>query len=201
MNDLEWHEASDGYESDGYRIRRLAGSPRPRWRLEARDCAARASGRAPPMTSIHATLREAKSRARRDERERIRLARTRAHVVIGTAASLTYVAVSSTTLALSMAGFAVAMILFYVALGSFADALEVWWGEGWGWARGRRIPARLSWFDRWLVVLMKATRRRALAVANFEPAPAVLPLPPEPLKWDRTVAEAPQAGGPITKDP
>lgn len=176
VNDLEWRETADGYASDGYLIRRLEGSPQAQWLLEASNAVGASSSSAPQAMSIHSTLREAKYRACRDERQRIRRVRTSGRVVIGMAASLSYVAVSSTELALSAAGFASAMILFYVALGSFADALEVWLGDGWAreeWSRGRLT-------DRGLFALVNAARRRAPAGPWPDSAGAVVTLPPAP---------------------
>lgn len=178
MTDFEWSETADGYQRDLYRIRRVEGSPRPRWCLEVSNAGVPAVARRSLTTSVHPTLREAKYRARCDEGERIRRARLAGHVVLGMAASLAYVAVSSTALALSVTGFAAAIALFYLALGSFADAVEVWLGNGWEWAGNERVSLRSRLADRWLLSLVEGSRRRWLTAAHAEPAPSVRTLSP-----------------------
>jgi hypothetical protein len=181
VNDLVWRKTPDGYRSAGYRIRRLeVGSPTP-WRLEASTSLAPWSGSQPTL-STHPTLRDARERASRDERQRIRRARVTGHCTIGIAAALGFVAVSSTALALSAAGFFSAMGLFYLALESFADALGVSLGHPPAASHGRREPDRLTWSARWVLAMVEGPRRRNWAVAPADPAPAVRALPPPPAR-------------------
>ena len=177
MTDLNWRESPDGYESAGYRILRPDGPSRPQWRLERINGLDPAMTARSPTMSFHHSLREAKYRACRDENERIRRARTTGHVVVGMAASLAYIAVSSTTLALSPSGFVAAMALFYVAVASFVDAIEAWSWDGWGW--DERVSEGLRWSDRRLLGLVERWHRRSLAAGKAYPLPAVLTLPPK----------------------
>ena len=178
MSDLEWRETPEGYESNGYRISRLDRRPRPRWLLEASDSVAPWLGSRSLTSSIHVTLRDAKDRARRDERERIRRARVTGHFVVAVAASLTF-ALSSAALAQTPVGFVVAVILVYVALRSFADAAGVWLGDAWGWTRDRGGPEHLPWSGRWVLAMVEGLHRRSLASTRAEPTSPIVTLPPE----------------------
>ena len=178
MTDLEWRKTPEGYENDEYRIRRLEGWPRPRWRLEASDTVTAQQGSRPLTMSIHRTLRDAKRRAGRDEQDRIRRARVTGHVVVGIAASL--IAAALSPFIDTIPGFVAFLVFLFVALRSLADAAGVWLGDAWGWPRDRGAPEKITWSGRRVLALMEAMRRRRLASARAEAEPAILMLPPEP---------------------
>jgi len=177
VTELDWRETPEGYECDHYRIRRLDGRPRPRWSLETRGrTTARRSSRA-LTTSSHTTLQQAKERAQRQERVRIRRARTAGHLIVGIVASLGLLAISPYVR--NLAGFLAAIFLLYVALRSIADAVGVWLGDAWGWTRDRGEPERLTWSGRLVLTMMEGLRRRSMAPSAAEPSPTIVMLPPE----------------------
>ncbi|NNC91346.1 MAG: hypothetical protein HKN80_02515, partial [Acidimicrobiia bacterium] len=95
MAKLEWEPTPEGYDSAGFRIRKLGGRS-AHWRLETSDDAAIHGGRS-PTTSTHVHLPDAMRRAQREEDERVRLARLRGHAAVGVIAGLTFTALFTST--------------------------------------------------------------------------------------------------------
>jgi hypothetical protein len=176
--DLEWHSVPDGYEADGYRIRRLEGRPLPRWRLEASDGPASWQGSRAVTMSVHPTLRSAKNRARRDEQDRVRRTRAIGHGAVGIVSSL--ICAALVTLMSHLGWFVAAAVMLFVALRSFADAAGVWLGDAWGWTRDNGEPEPITWSGAWVLAMMESLRRRSLASGAADTPPAILMLPPDP---------------------
>jgi len=172
MTDLEWQRTSEGFECEGYFIRRLAESPEPRWRLEAGD---RSAGTTFPI-SEHGSLREAKVSARLKENDRIRRTRVTAHLAVGTVALLVFVVLVADIG--NLFGYVAALFFLFVGLRSMADAVGVSLADAWGWTRDKGGPEVLSWYDRAVFALFDGLRRRS-ATANHVEASSVIVLPPE----------------------
>ena len=175
MTDLTWHKSPEGFESDGYLIRRLEGRPNPQWRLEVR--AAPSQGTRQLTMSVHSTVKQAKDRAAREESERIRRARVVGHLLVGMASTFVFI-----PLVANMRRFWVliaVLTVLIVALRSFADAVGVWLGDAWGWTRDRGGPEYITRSGRWVLNVMDRLQRRSWAAARAEPESAIIILPPQ----------------------
>lgn len=178
MTHVEWRKTRDGYESDGYLIRRLEARGKPSWRLEVRDSTAPQQGSRPLVMSVHATFRDAMNRASHDEGERVRRSRVTGHLIVGAASAL--VLISLATFLSNLGVFVAFALLLYVALRAFTDAISVQLGDAWGWTRDRGGPEQMTWSGRRVLAAMEGLRRRSLASAPAEPPGAILMLPPDP---------------------
>jgi hypothetical protein len=175
MPDLEWSVTPDGHEGAGYRIRRVEGRP-PRWRLETLDDPVYGGARTPTV-SLHPSLPAAKRRAGRDERERIRLARVRGHIVLSLITGLAFAVLMAS--GRSVEEFAAAMVLLHVTLRSLGDAVIIGWRHAWTWDHDTEGPERVSWSGRIVLVVTEWLRTRQLMGTADSESPSIIVLPPE----------------------
>lgn len=177
MNDLEWRETPDGYESGIYCIRRVDGSSRPRWRLELGEPLAVGRAIRARYPSVHGSVKGAKEQARRAERDRFRQARVIGHAVVGVVALVASVVLLP--LMASIPGFVAAMGAVFVAIRSLTFAVSIKLGDPWEWTRDHGEPERITWSDRAVLAMMEGFRRRTSAASSVNPSSAIQALPPE----------------------
>ncbi len=178
MIDLEWHELPDGYGSGDYLIRRAFDRPGTPWMLDVTDRTVHWQGRRGFTPSFHATLKGARDRASRVERERLIQRRVIGHGIVAVVASLVFVALAPAID--SIGEFVLALVALYVALRSFAFAISVRLGDAWGWTRDKGRGEHITWSDRAVAASMARLRRRAMKGIDVDGAGPVRPLPPEP---------------------
>ena len=171
---LTWEPTVDGFEADGFVIRRLAGDP-PAWRLETSDAIVQ-HGAASPTSSVHPTLLAARQRAEHDERERIAVARVRGHVTLSITAGLLFIVLLTTIPRVE--AYLASMFFLWLTLRSLVDAVEIHTEQAWGSIGFSPYDAPSSWTSRLVWRLANRLRRRQLAV-RAEESPAIIVLPPE----------------------
>ena len=175
MPDLEWSVTPNGHEAAGYRIRRVDGRP-PRWRLETLDDPVYDGARTPAV-SLHPSLPAAKRRAGRDERDRIRLARVRGHIVLSLITGPVFVVLMNS--GRSIEEFAAAMVLLHVTLRSLEDAISIGWSHAWNWDHDSEGPEQMSWSARIVLFVTEWLRKRQLTGTAYSESPSIIVLPPE----------------------
>jgi hypothetical protein len=175
MPDLEWSVTPDGHEAAGYRIRQVEARP-PCWRLETLDDPVYGGARTPAV-SVHPSLQAAKRRAGRDERDRIRLARVRGHILLSLIAGPAFVGLM--TSGRSIEEFVTAMVLLHATLRSLEDAINIGWSHAWNWDHATEGPERMSWSARIVLFVTEWLRKRQLMGTADSESPSIIVLPPE----------------------
>lgn len=175
MSELTWQKTEDGFACERYRIRHLPGGGRRSWRLEVLDLADPRSERRALSTSLHPSLHAARSRARRDEQNRLRRARIGVHLVVGSTALLLLVVAASFR---HYAAFVAVVVLMYLGLGSLADAYWIWTHGAWGSSTTQGGPRPRTWSDRLVLAAVLHFDDHRISSAGVEPS-AILMLPTE----------------------
>lgn len=177
MTHLEWREAPEGWECGDYFIRRLDGRC-TRWLLESVDGPASSLSNVRQISSVHTSLRAAKTEALRSERDRVRRTRERADRAVAIASSAAFVVLipSMESLLVFVAG----MFSLSLALRSSVDAVSGRIGSAWEWSREINRPERITWSARLAMAAIETSDRRAATGRRGETPPAVRVLPPAP---------------------
>lgn len=171
MAEVDWLRVPQGYERGVYRITHLEDRSRLNWRLSVvTDPEPGWQGATFVTISSHGSLRAAMSSARYHEMERIHSARIRRHIVTGIAATLAMIAAVSIVGAAggALAPAILGVVAFGVALHSYAIAVDIRLGDGWGHLY--REPEEASPADRF--VAWVADRLRYSLGANTVESPS-----------------------------
>ena len=123
------------------------------------------------------SLPAAKRRAGRDERERIRLARIRGHIVLSLITGPAFAVLI--TSGRSIEEFATAMVLLHLTLRSLDDAVNIGWSYAWNWDHATEGPEQVSWPGRLVLVVTEWLRARQLSGTGNSESPSIIVLPPE----------------------
>lgn len=153
MAEVGWLRVPQGYERGVYRITHLEDRSRLNWRLSVvTDPEPGWEGATFVTISSHGSLRAAMSSARHHEMERIHSTRIRRHIVTGIAATITMIAAVSIIEAAggALASAVAVVVAFGVALHSYAIAVDIKLGDGWGHLyREREEASRADRFVAW----------------------------------------------------
>lgn len=159
------------------RVRRAAEGPQPLPDSNTHGSVRRENWSA-PVRSLHIGRNRLEHLARRDEEELRRRDRVIGHTILGTVASVVFVAVLP--FIGSLATFVVAVVALFVGLRSLTFAASIGLDDAWGWAQDGGMSAPLRWSDHAVLAAVGWLRRRSKATVDAPTAGAIQMLPPEP---------------------